>query len=110
MKRFFVFAFLFLVAVTAAAQTWPAKPVKFVVPSPAGGGPDRVTRLVAAKLSQRWGHPVIVENRAGATTMVGTEYVAKQPADGYTFLATFTSFVQMPALFQKIPYDPVRDF
>jgi tripartite-type tricarboxylate transporter receptor subunit TctC len=103
-------ALAFLLCTAVDAQTWPTKPVKFVVPSPPAGSPDRVTRLLAERLSQRWGQPVLVENRAGGTTMIGTEYVARQPADGSAFLSTFTSFVQVPALFEKIPYDPLRDF
>jgi len=93
-----------------AAQAWPGKPVKIVMPSTTAGSPDRVTRLVAEKLSLRWGQPVVVENRPGATTVIGTEYVARQPADGYTLLSTFTSFVQAPALMAKVPWDPERDF
>ena len=97
-------------AVVVAAQAWPTKPVKIVMPSLTAGSPDRVTRMVADKLSQRWGQPVVVENRPGATTVIGTEYVARQPADGYTLLSTFTSFVQAPALMARVPWDPDRDF
>ena len=94
----------------AAAQAWPTKPVKLVIPSPAAGSPDRVTRLIADKLAVRWGQPVVVENRAGATTAIGTEFVARAPPDGYTLLSTFTSFVQAPALMAKARWDPQRDF
>lgn len=94
----------------AWAQAWPTKTVKFVMPSPPASSPDRTTRWFAERLSQKWGVPVVVENRPGATAMVGTEYVAKQPADGHTFLSTFTSFVQAPILFPNCPYDPERDF
>ena len=103
-------AALLLHAALATAQAWPVKPVKIVMPSLTAGSPDRVTRLVADKLSQRWGQPVVVENRPGATTVIGTEYVARQPADGYTLLSTFTSFVQAPALMARVPWDPERDF
>ncbi|VFR32525.1 putative exported protein [plant metagenome] len=93
-----------------AAQTdWPNRTVRFVVPSNAGGSPDRVTRLLAERLSKRWGQPTIVENKAGATSIIGTDFVAKSPADGYTLLSTFTSFVQVPALFKRVPYDTERD-
>jgi tripartite-type tricarboxylate transporter receptor subunit TctC len=95
---------------SGAAQAWPTRPVKIVMPSTTAGSPDRVTRLVAEKLALRWGQPVLVENRPGATTVIGTEYVARQPADGYTLLSTFTSFVQAPALLAKVPWDPERDF
>ena len=94
----------------AWAQAWPSRPVKFVMPGPPASSPDRTTRWFAERLSQKWGVPVVVENRPGATAMVGTEYVAKQPADGTTFLSTFTSFVQAPILFPNCPYDPEKDF
>ena len=99
-------------APTAAPATapWPARAVRMVMPSPPAGSPDRVTRLVADRLAARWGQPVVVENRPGATTMIGTEYVIRnaQP-DGYTLLSTFTSLVQAPALFDKVPFDWERD-
>lgn len=97
-------------AACAHAQTWPAKPVKFVLPSPPASSPDRYTRLLAEKLAQKWGVAVVVENKPGATAMIGTEYVARQPADGYTLLSTFTSYVQAPILFPNAPYDPEKDF
>src|SRR3954465_291936 len=99
-----------VVSTLAQAQGWPSKPVKFVMPSPPASSPDRYTRYLAEKLSQKWGVPVVVENKPGATAMIGTEYVAKQPADGYTLLSTFTSFVQAPVLFPNVPYDPEKDF
>ena len=97
----------------ATAQTaapWPSKPVKIILPSLAAGSPDRVTRMVAEKLSIRWGQPVVMDYRPGATTVIGTELAARAPADGYTLLSTFTSFVQAPALMAKVPWDPERDF
>jgi tripartite-type tricarboxylate transporter receptor subunit TctC len=94
----------------ALAQAWPNKPVKFIMPSAPGSSPDRYTRLLAEKLTHKWGVPVVVENRPGATAMIGTDFVAKQPADGYTFLSTFTSFTQAPVLFPNCPYDPEKDF
>lgn len=99
-----------LLSAQVQAQAWPSKPVKFVMPSPPASSPDRYTRLLAEKLSAKWGVPVVVENRPGATAMIGTEYVAKQPGDGYTFLSTFTSFTQAPVLFPNCPYDPEKDF
>ena len=95
------------------AQTspaWPTKPVKIIMPSLPAGSPDRVTRMVAEKLSVRWGQPVVVEYKPGATTVIGTDFVARAPADGYTLLSTFTSLVQAPALLPKVPWDPERDF
>ncbi len=94
----------------SAAQAWPAKPVKIILPSLPAGSPDRVTRLIADKLSVRWGQPVVMDYRPGATTVIGTEVAARAPADGYTLLSTFTSFVQAPALMAKVPWDPERDF
>jgi tripartite-type tricarboxylate transporter receptor subunit TctC len=93
----------------AAQPAWPTRTVKFVVPSNAGGSPDRVTRLLAERLSKKWGQPTIVENKAGATSIIGTDFVAKSPADGYTLLSTFTSLVQVPSLFKRVPYDTERD-
>ncbi|MCY7318633.1 MAG: tripartite tricarboxylate transporter substrate binding protein, partial [Ramlibacter sp.] len=68
----------------AAAQSFPAKPVRIIVPQTPGGASDLLARVVGQKLSERWGQPVVVENRAGAGGNVGTDYVAKSPADGYT--------------------------
>ena len=111
---------LTLIAITLAwsagnsvAQTsapWPTKPVKIIMPSLPAGSPDRVTRMVAEKLSVRWGQPVVVEYKPGATTVIGTDFVARAPADGYTLLSTFTSLVQAPALLPKVPWDAERDF
>jgi len=108
--RIFALAAVLLVPALAHAQAWPSKPVKFIMPSPPASSPDRYTRLLAEKLSQKWGVPVVVENKPGATAMIGTEFVSKQPADGYTLLSTFTSFVQAPILFPNAPYDPEKDF
>jgi tripartite-type tricarboxylate transporter receptor subunit TctC len=98
---------------TSLAQTsaaWPNKPVKIIMPSLPAGSPDRVTRMVADKLSVKWGQPVVVEYKPGATTVIGTDFVARAPADGYTLLSTFTSLVQAPALLPKVPWDAERDF
>ena len=95
---------------TVHAQAWPAKPVKFVMPSPPGSSPDRVARLIAERVGTIWGQPVIVENRPGGTGTIGSDYVAKSPADGYTGLFAFTSVIQAPALLPKVPYDIEKDF
>lgn len=93
------------------AQGWPSKPVRLVVPFPAGGGADVVARLLTQKLSERWGQPVVVDNRAGANTVIGADAVAKSPADGYTLLmAMDTTLTQNQFLFSKLPYDPIADF
>ena len=97
-------------AFSQSANVWPTKPVKIIMPSLPAGSPDRVTRMVAEKLAIRWGQPVTVEYKPGATTVIGTDFVARAPADGYTLLSTFTSLVQAPALLPKVPWDPERDF
>ncbi|MBL8382030.1 MAG: tripartite tricarboxylate transporter substrate binding protein [Burkholderiales bacterium] len=99
-----------LATADGAAQTFPSRPVRMILPSPTGGSPDRVTRLLAERLAQRWGHAVVVENRPGATTVIGTELAARAAPDGHTLLSTFTSFVQAPALMARVPWDPDRDF
>ncbi len=96
---------------TAQSQPWPNKPVRLVVPFPAGGGADVVGRLLAQGLSQKWGQPVVIDNKVGANTIVGADAVAKSPADGYTLLmAMDTTLTQNQFLFSKLPYDPVGDF
>ena len=93
------------------AQTWPSKPLRIVVPYPAGGSGDIVARAIGQKMSEGLGQQVIVENRAGANGNIGTEAVAKSPADGYTLLlATDIQFAISPALGAKLPYDPAKDF
>jgi tripartite-type tricarboxylate transporter receptor subunit TctC len=93
----------------AAQEAYPSKPVRFIVPFPAGGPADVLVRLYAQKLGERWGKPAIVENRVGATGTIGTDAVVKSPPDGYTLLFTVDlPIVMAPALF-KPPYDPKRD-
>jgi tripartite-type tricarboxylate transporter receptor subunit TctC len=94
----------------AAAQSYPSKPVRWVVPFAAGGPTDIVARKLAERVSLRLGQSVIVENRPGAGTLIGTEAVLNAPADGYTMLVTNTALVQMPALMPNISYVPERDF
>jgi len=89
---------------------YPNKLVRIVVPSPPGGPPDQIARIIAPKLQTVLGQTVIVENRAGAGGMVGTAYVAKTPADGYTILITTASHTAIPAFTPNTPYDAVRDF
>jgi tripartite-type tricarboxylate transporter receptor subunit TctC len=98
-------------AFPVAAQTFPSRPVRLVVPFPAGGSTDVVARLVAEKLSQSLGQPVVVENRAGAGGTIGSEAVAKSAPDGYTLLlGTSSTHAVAPSLYPKLGYDPVRDF
>ena len=88
---------------------YPSKPIRFVVPFVAGGPMDVIGRLVGQKLLAAWGQNVIIDNRAGAGGIIGTDAVAKAAPDGYTLLHTSSSHSQLPA-FNKLPYDPVRDF
>jgi tripartite-type tricarboxylate transporter receptor subunit TctC len=102
---------LFGVCALAGAQAWPVKPIRMIVPYPAGGSGDIVARTIAQKMSEGLGQAVIVENRAGANGNIGTEAVARAPADGYTLLlATDIQFAISPALGVKLPYDPAKDF
>ena len=93
-----------------AASDYPNKPIRVVVPSPPGGPPDLLMRVIAPRLSTALGQPVIVENRLGAGGLVGTAYVAKLPADGYTWLFTTASHVSIPPFNENVTYDPVKDF
>jgi tripartite-type tricarboxylate transporter receptor subunit TctC len=95
----------------AVAQAWPAKPIRIVVPFPAGGSTDIVGRLLADKLSQSLGQAVVVDNRAGAGGTSGSDVAAKSAPDGYTFLlGTSSTHAIAPALYPKLAYDPVKDF
>ena len=96
---------------SASAQSYPAKPVRIVVPFGAGGPSDLLARTFGQKLAEAWGHPAVIENRGGANGMVGADIVAKSPPDGYTLvLATNGTHGMNSSLFAKVPYDPVRDF
>ena len=93
------------------AQAYPSKPLRFVVPYGAGGGPDVIARVVGRKLAENIGQQVIVDNRPGGGGIIATEHVAKSPADGYTILVGDTGPLGInPNLFPKLPYDPVKDF
>ena len=99
-----------LLPALAAAQPWPNKPVKIVVPFAAGGATDVVARLLAQKLQEAWGQSVVVENRAGAGGNIGAEVVAKSPGDGYTLLMTSGSIVTAnPHIYKSMPFDAARD-
>jgi len=94
----------------ATAQGFPSKPVRIVVPFTAGGTADILARLIGQKMSDAMGQQVLVENRPGAGTIIGTEIVARAPADGHTMLLLGNSFTINPSLHAKLPYDPVKDF
>ncbi len=95
----------------AAAEGWPAKPVKIIVPFPAGGATDVVARLLGQKLSEAWGQAVVVEDRAGAGGNIGADAAAHAPADGYTLFMTSGSIVTAnPYLYKSMTFDPAKDF
>jgi tripartite-type tricarboxylate transporter receptor subunit TctC len=94
-----------------AAQEFPSRPIRIVVPFPAGGPTDILARIVAQKMQQDWGQPVVVENRPGADTALGAQQVARAAPDGYTLLAAMdTTLVMNPATKASLPYDPFKDF
>jgi tripartite-type tricarboxylate transporter receptor subunit TctC len=97
-------------AAIAAAQDYPNKPIRLVVPQPAGGPTDIVARLVAQKLSERLGQQVVVDNRPGAGSNIGTDIVAKAPKDGYTLVVATVQHIVNPFLFSSMPFDAVKDF
>lgn len=98
-------------AIPAIAQQYPAKPIRIVVPFPAGGNADIFARAFAQKLGDAWKQMPIIDNRAGAAGIIGTQFVAKSPADGYTLLfGTTGTHTTNPAVYAKLPYDPVKDF
>ena len=102
---------LAIVAVPAQAQTYPIKPVTIIVPLAAGSGTDLVARVYGQELAKALGKPVVVENRTGAATMIGTNFVATSPPDGHTLLvATSSAMAINPTLYKKIAYDPLKDF
>jgi tripartite-type tricarboxylate transporter receptor subunit TctC len=104
-----VLAAALLLAAPAAAQ-YPAKPVRFIVPSSAGGGTDIIARALAQKLSEALGQQFVVENRPGAGQMIGIELAARAPADGHTILMTASTLAINPIMYKKVSYDPLRDF
>jgi len=111
MLRFFWGLIVTAAAFSAAAQTYPAKPVRIIVPSAPGGGYDFIGRLAAEKFSQEFGQGFVVENRVGAGTLVGTQAAAAAPADGYTLLVGgLANMAFNPGLHKDLRYDPVADF
>jgi len=101
---------LLVASATSAQCAFPSKPIHVIVPSPPGGPPDLIIRMLAPKLGEGLGQPIVVENRAGAGGIVGTAYLARQPADGYTWLFTTASHTNIPPFNENVPYDPVKDF
>lgn len=103
-------AFIATAAPAALAQVYPSKPVRIINPLAAGGNVDIVARGVAEQLSKSLGQQVLVENRPGASALIGTRYVKTQPADGYTMLAIANTFARVPAIINDAGYDPLKDF
>lgn len=97
-------------ALCAAAQAYPSKPIRFIVPFAPGGTNDIVARIVGAQLGESWGQPVVVDNRGGAGGVIGTDLGAKAPPDGYTLLMANVNFATNPVLVKKLPYDTLKDF
>lgn len=113
MKKLFaiLIAALSLVTAAAFAQSYPDKPVKLIVPFPPGGPTDGMARIIGQKLAETWKQPVIIDNRGGAGGVIAAEAASKAPADGYTvFFATTGTQAINPSLYEKLPYDPIKDF
>ncbi len=102
---------LCVAAAPACAQsTYPSRPIRVIVPLAPGGGSDYTARLIGARLTERFGQSVVVDNRPAASGIVGTDLVAKAVPDGYTLLLVFSTHAQSAQLFTKLPYDPIKDF
>lgn len=102
---------LFFLATDSAAQSFPAKPIRFIVPFAGGGSPDVLARVVGKKVSESLGQPVLVENRPGASGIIAADLVAKAPPDGYTvFVSSIPHLAINPHMFPKLPYNPLKDF
>ncbi|MBY0265289.1 MAG: tripartite tricarboxylate transporter substrate binding protein [Burkholderiales bacterium] len=111
MRHILALICMLLPLVTAAqAQTFPNKPIRFVVPSSAGGGNDYLARLFGARITENWGQQVLVDLRPGAAGILGSEIVAKAPPDGHTILIVATGYGLNPSLYSKLPYDTLDDF
>ena len=109
-RQALVMALACALATPAVAQTWPARPVRIIVPFPPGGGLDLVVRLLAQKLTEQIGSTFLVDNRPGATGIVGTEFVARAAPDGYTLLTSASEFSLNPSTRSKLSYDPLKHF
>jgi tripartite-type tricarboxylate transporter receptor subunit TctC len=98
-----------LAPLTVVAQTWPTKPVKFVVPFPPGGSVDPLARMLGVRLADALGQPFIIENKTGASGSIGTAFVAKSAPDGYTYVVVFDTHAVNPALIPDLPFDTLKD-
>jgi tripartite-type tricarboxylate transporter receptor subunit TctC len=106
----YALAFCLAAAWGAAGAQYPSRPVRLVVSSSPGGGTDTTARIVSAKLTELLGQQIVVENRPGASSQIGSDYVARSAPDGYTLLMTASSVVIAPSTFKKTSFDPIRDF
>ncbi|HYK14004.1 MAG TPA: tripartite tricarboxylate transporter substrate binding protein [Burkholderiales bacterium] len=110
LKHAILLAAMLAAVTSASAQTYPAKPIRIVVPAVPGGGTDILARLLSPRLTELFGQTIIVDNRGGAFTNIGTEIVARSAPDGYTVLIATTPHAINPGLFPKLPFDPINDF
>jgi len=110
LARTFLLVLLGFATGALAQPAYPTKPIRFIVPYPPGGSTDPMARFAATRLSERWGQSIVVDNRPGGNTIIGTEAVAKAPKDGYTILLASTALLTTPSLIPNLPYDVVRDF
>src|SRR5205823_11348311 len=101
---------LYCFATVAVAQPWPVRPVKLIVAYPPGGSSDLMARIVAAKFADMWGQQVLVENKPGAAGAIGTDYAAKQPPDGYSFMIANLGPAAVNPLLSAVPYSVEKDF
>jgi tripartite-type tricarboxylate transporter receptor subunit TctC len=110
-KRIQIFAAALLLAGSTAAQDYPSRPIRLIVPSTPGGSVDMLARTIGPRLNERWGQQVVIDNRSGAGGVIAAELTAKAPPDGYTLImATIASMATNVSLSRNLPYDPVRDF
>jgi tripartite-type tricarboxylate transporter receptor subunit TctC len=115
MRTFVVLACGGVVALAAGASAaqsgaWPSRPIRLIVPLPPGGSPDYLSRLLSERLQPALGQPLVVENRPGAAGNIAREFVARQPADGYTIVMSESAHIMSAAVVAKLPYDPIKDF
>ena len=110
MRGVLVFLLTSVLGLAHAQSDYPSRPVRIVVPSPPGGGTDIVARVLAQHYGKAFGQPFVVENKPGAGNLIGIEFVARAPADGYTVLMVASTLALNSVLYRKVPYDPVRDF
>lgn len=109
-RRHLLAASLAAPAIASAQGAYPDRPVRFIVPFPPGGGTDTWARITSEGMQPEFGQPIVIENRGGAGGLVGTEYAAKVPPDGYQLLFTITTHIQSPVVLRRFPYDPIADF